>query len=80
MAKSRGGVNPGIKYIVLLIVGLILLVVNAAELMDAHEETIVSSGGPEGASIFFLIFGLVLCLAGVLGMVKLSRESKTRRY
>ena len=78
--SQQKGKNGGAINLLLLIGGVILVIFAVGDLISPQEETLFSPGGYDEATIFYLIIGILLIIAGAIGLKRASNNNKIRRY
>ncbi|MBC7553456.1 MAG: hypothetical protein H7257_05715 [Taibaiella sp.] len=69
-----------LKSILALIAGIILISLSMMDMLKEEDESIINIGGSDNTGFFYLVIGLVLLIAGIMGLSKEAKKPKRRKY
>ncbi len=72
--------NPIIGHVILMVVGLILVVFGLHDVLFPPDDGVIMMEKTEDSTGFYLIFGLLLMLAGFLGIRKVRQEGIRKKW
>lgn len=74
--------KTSLKSLLLLIAGLILLAVSIYDMVAPEEEEAIRIGsGQDNSFGLYLVIGLTLCLAGIMGFIReAQKQGKRKRF
>lgn len=69
------------KHIIMLLVGLVLTGISLVDMLREEDDELTRIGdAQDNTSFFYLILGVILLTAGIIGVAKEVNKNPRRRY